>query len=100
MRSLITVSLVALSTAVASAQAPRQLTGFDADVLRGMKAFDVPGVSLAIVYRDSVILAKGYGTRTIGKVEPVTDRTTFAIGSSSKAFTAALVGMLVDERKV
>jgi CubicO group peptidase (beta-lactamase class C family) len=99
MRTSLAFTALALAAATGSAQ-PVQLRGIDADVERGMKAFEVPGLSLAIVHRDTVILAKGYGTRTIGKNEPVTDRTMFAIGSSSKAFTAALVGMLVDERKV
>ena len=82
------------------AQVPRQLTGFDTVVAKAMKAFDVPGVAIAIVRNDSVVFTKGYGTRTIGRNEPVSDRTMFAIGSASKAFTAATLAMLVDEGKV
>ncbi|MEO5860630.1 MAG: serine hydrolase, partial [Pyrinomonadaceae bacterium] len=44
--------------------------------------------------------AKGYGVRELGKAEPVDERTIFAIGSSSKAFTAASIAMLVDEGKL
>ncbi|MBA3693267.1 MAG: serine hydrolase, partial [Acidobacteria bacterium] len=44
--------------------------------------------------------AKGYGMRELGKPSPVDERTLFAIGSSSKAFTAATVAMLVDEGKL
>jgi CubicO group peptidase (beta-lactamase class C family) len=92
--------LTAVCALALTAQAPRQLVGFDSVVARGMKTFDVPGVALAIVKGDSVVYVKGYGTRTLGKNEPVDDRTMFAIGSSSKAFTAATLAMLVDEKKV
>ncbi|HWZ61306.1 MAG TPA: serine hydrolase, partial [Gemmatimonadaceae bacterium] len=41
-----------------------------------------------------------YGVRTAGARDPVDDRTIFAIGSCSKAFTSAALAMLVDEGKV
>lgn len=44
-------------------------------------------------------LARGYGVRTLGQTTPVDGNTIFAIGSSSKAFTAAAIGILVDEGK-
>ncbi len=46
------------------------------------------------------MLAKGYGVKKLGEPAPVNERTLFAIGSSSKAFTAASVAMLVDEGKL
>ena len=72
----------------------------DAYVAQTMKEWKVPGVALAIVKDDSVVYAKGYGTRTVGMQEPVDPSTIFAIGSSSKAFTAALIAMAVDEGKM
>jgi len=57
-------------------------------------------VAVAIVRNDSVIYARGYGVRELAKPAPVTARTMFAIGSASKAFTAAAVAMLVDEGKL
>ncbi len=76
------------------------LREFDAYIPRAMRQWDVPGVAIAVVRNDTVVLAKGYGTRTLGKSEPVTERTIFAIGSASKAFTAAAVATLVDEGKL
>lgn len=95
------VVLVALlcRSAVATAQA-KPLDGFDRYVIRSMADWKVPGLAIAIVRNDSVVLAKGYGVRTLGKPDPVDARTLFAIGSASKAFTATLVAMLVDEGKV
>jgi CubicO group peptidase (beta-lactamase class C family) len=57
----------------------------------------LPGVAIAVVRNDSVVLLRGYGVRTLGHPEPVDARTLFAIGSSSKAFTATAVAMLVDQ---
>jgi CubicO group peptidase (beta-lactamase class C family) len=78
----------------------KPLEGFDAYVTRSMAAWKVPGLAVAIVRNDSVVLAKGYGVRTLGKPDPVDAHTLFAIGSSSKAFTAMAVAMLVDQGKV
>lgn len=74
--------------------------GLDDYVNNALKEWQVPGLAIAIVKDDRIVLAKGYGTRELGKTVPVDERTLFAIGSSSKAFTAAALAMLVDENKV
>jgi CubicO group peptidase (beta-lactamase class C family) len=91
--------LVAVIAQVALAQ-NGSLNGFDDYVNKALKEWEVPGVAIAIVKGDQVVLAKGYGVRKLGEAAPVDERTLFAIGSSSKAFTAAAVAMLVDEGKV
>jgi len=73
---------------------------FDKYVNDALKEWQVPGVAIAIIKDDRVVLAKGYGTRELDKALPVDEHTLFAIGSSSKAFTAASIGMLVDEGRV
>jgi CubicO group peptidase (beta-lactamase class C family) len=82
----------------ASAQAPP--ADLDTFVASAMKAFDVPGLALAIVKDGKVVYAKGYGVRRNDDPAPVTSRTLFAIASNSKAFTSASVGILVDEGKI
>ena len=47
-----------------------------------------------------VVFVRGYGVRELGKPPQVDTHTLFAIGSTTKAMTAALVAMLVDEKKV
>ncbi len=76
------------------------LNGFDDYVKKAMKEWQVPGVAIAIVKGDQILLAKGYGVRKIGEPIAVDERTLFAIGSSSKAFTAASIAILVDQGKV
>ena len=88
----------------ASAQQPSRTTepyaGWDAYVTQALTTWKVPGTAIAIVRNDSVILAKGYGVRQSGQPGAVDERTVFAIGSSSKAFTSAVVAMLADEKKL
>ncbi len=76
------------------------LEGLDAFIAEQMKEWKVPGLGLAIVKDGQVIYAKGYGLRDVKKNLPVTPNTLFAIGSCSKAFTAAALGILVDEGKL
>ena len=60
----------------------------------------MPGAVLAIVRGEEVIFARGFGLADIERITPVTPDTPFFIGSSTKAFTATLVGMLVDEGRM
>jgi CubicO group peptidase (beta-lactamase class C family) len=83
-----------------AAQAREPFAGLDAYVNRAIERYKVPGIAIAIVRNDSVIYARGYGLRDVGTGVPVDERTVFAIGSSSKAFTAAAVAQLVDEKKL
>ena len=62
--------------------------------------FGVPGVAVAVVRGDEVLVSRGFGHRDLAHDLAVTDRTLFAIGSSTKAFTAALCGALVDDGKL
>jgi CubicO group peptidase (beta-lactamase class C family) len=64
-----------------------------------LQAFEVPGLAIAVVQRDAVTFAQGYGTRTRGDDAPVDEDTLFAVGSISKSFTATALDMLVDDGK-
>lgn len=58
---------------------------------------NIPGMALAIVKDGEVILARGFGLADVDEEAPVTADTIFAIGSTTKAFTSTVIGMLVDE---
>ncbi len=76
------------------------LADLNAYVEKAMRDWKVPGLAIGIVKNDSLIFAKGYGVREIGKEAQVDQQTLFAVASNTKAFTAALLGMLVDEDKL
>jgi CubicO group peptidase (beta-lactamase class C family) len=64
------------------------------------KELNIPGMSLVIVKDDQVIYLKGLGVKDFERGTPVTPDTLFAIGSSSKAFTAMTAVMSQDEGKL
>ncbi|MBS1681839.1 MAG: serine hydrolase [Bacteroidetes bacterium] len=67
---------------------------------RSMKAFNVPGIAVAVIKDGKVIHSKGYGVRSLNTMQKVDENTLFGIASNSKAFTAATLGILVDEGKI
>ncbi len=64
-----------------------------------LQKFNVPGASISIVINDQII-SRGYGFRDLYKKLPVTKHTLFPIASCTKAFTALLLGQLVDKGKI
>ncbi len=93
-----------LAAAEAAVQtAPALPTGLDdlQSVVDGvLRRFRVPGISVAIVKDGQLVLARGYGVRTLGRPEPVDGRTLFAIASNTKAFTATALQMLAEEGRL
>jgi CubicO group peptidase (beta-lactamase class C family) len=69
----------------------------DAFIEQSRQRWHVPGVAVAVVKDDAVLLAKGYGTRDVGTQAPVTADTIFAIGSCTKAFTTTALALLVEQ---
>ncbi len=58
------------------------------------------GMSVAIVQDGQVVLAKGYGQRSLADGRPVEANTLFAIGSVSKQFICAAVLLLADDGRL
>ena len=76
------------------------LRGLDEYIIKSMADWGTPGLSIAIVRDDSVIYAKGYGVRELGKPDRVDENTLFAIGSLTKSFTTAALSILADDGKI
>ncbi|MDP2088648.1 MAG: serine hydrolase [Flavobacteriaceae bacterium] len=62
--------------------------------------WDIPSMSIGIVKDGKLVFAKSYGHLEIGKSEKPDANTLYAIASNSKAFTSAIIGMLVQEGKL
>ncbi len=71
----------------------------DGFVQQAMRAWNVPGLAVAVVRGDEVF-TRGYGLREMDKPEAVDEHTLFAIASNTKAFTAAAMGLLVQEGRL
>jgi CubicO group peptidase (beta-lactamase class C family) len=88
-----------------SRQAPRPLRGetaraFAAFIEEARRTTQVPGMAVAVVQGGEVVFARGFGSRTAGRNEPVTPRTRFMIGSVTKSLSSLLLARLVDEGKL
>jgi CubicO group peptidase (beta-lactamase class C family) len=69
-------------------------------VERTMKTFHVPGIAVLVVKDGATVHSKGYGVGSVKTGNPVDENTLFGIASNSKAFTAATLAILVDEKKL
>ncbi|KAL8700250.1 MAG: hypothetical protein Q9201_005547 [Fulgogasparrea decipioides] len=68
---------------------------FNQDVTRLMDEWHVPGLSIAVIDGNETF-AKGYGISNFPAVK-VTPSTLFYTGSTTKAFTAAALALLIDD---
>jgi CubicO group peptidase (beta-lactamase class C family) len=76
------------------------LQAIDAYVEAQVRDHGYPGLSLAIVREGKIVLAKGYGKRSIEDGAPVEPDTMFAVGSVSKQFACACILLLAEEGKL
>ncbi|MCL4410699.1 MAG: serine hydrolase [Gammaproteobacteria bacterium] len=76
------------------------LAGLKEQIEQGRLDWGVPGMAVAIVHRDQVIHAEGYGVLRQSEAAAVNADTLFGVASTTKAMTAAALAMLVDEGKL
>ncbi len=60
----------------------------------------VPGLAIAIVYKDKVAFAKGFGVRQVGNLEEVNADTVFQLASVSKSLASTVVAALIGDGKI
>ncbi|MBT8179447.1 MAG: beta-lactamase family protein, partial [Eudoraea sp.] len=62
--------------------------------------WDIPSASIGIVKDGELVFTGNYGVLETGKPGAPDANTLYAIASNSKAFTSAIIGMLVQEGKL
>jgi len=97
--SITFILILFFETAVASINSP-VLAEIDSVVENVLDTFKVPGVAVGIIVDGKILMARGYGYRDLDQKLPVTENTLFGIGSCTKAFTAFILGQLVEEGKI
>lgn len=75
----------------------KRLENLSQQLEKKRQQFHIPGMAIAIVKDDKVIFSKGFGVSDLENNTPVTAKTIFSIGSTTKAFTATLIAQLVDK---
>ena len=80
----------------------QSLTNSQVDSLanKGLKLFRVPGIAIGIIKDGKLIYSKGFGVSSIRTKKAVNSETLFGIASNTKAFTAAALGLLIDEKMI
>ncbi|HEY1771625.1 MAG TPA: serine hydrolase [Gammaproteobacteria bacterium] len=101
LRFLTALACLCLTPAVLAAETtPVELQGLDAYIEQSMADWKVPGLAIAVVKDDKVVWVRGFGHRNLDEPQAVDADTLFAIGSNTKAFTAAALGTLVESGKL
>ena len=96
----LTVSITSLFAQKNKPSLQADITAFDNYVQKTMQDWQIPGMAVAIVKNNEIIFSKGYGVREIGTNKKVDTKTIFVCASTTKAMTAACMGILVDEGKI
>jgi len=81
-------------------QVPRTIPELESRIHGVLERTHTPGLSIAIVTRDSVVWAAGLGFADVASRRPATSETLFRIGSTSKTFTALMILLLEQEGRL
>ncbi|WP_425639434.1 serine hydrolase [Algoriphagus yeomjeoni] len=98
MRTQVISLLFLLSSSLAFAQNKLDTKTLDFKLKALQEATQTVGFSVAVVQGDQVIYSKGFGYRDLESKIEADENTLYAIGSSSKAFTVALLGIMEEEK--
>ncbi len=92
--------LLLMSGAFAQSDPKVDLMALDAYYAQMVKDWDLPSASIGIVKDGKLVFTGNYGVLEAGKEAGPDENTLYAIASNSKAFTSAMIGMLVQEGKL
>lgn len=98
-RRCLFATLIALTIFFVSGTAKAQ-TSLDSMLNPYLTRYDLPAIAAAVVKDGKVISTGAVGTRKAGVKIPVTINDRFHLGSDTKAMTALLAAMLVEEGKL
>lgn len=65
-----------------------------------MEDTGLPGMAVAVVYRDEVVYSKGFGVREVGKPETIGPDTVFQVASVSKPLASTVVAGVVGRQVI
>ncbi|WP_295799814.1 serine hydrolase [uncultured Microbulbifer sp.] len=101
MRQLVTALCSAAALCLVGCQQPPLDTdSAESYVERVLLEEQVPGAAVGIWYRGEPLLVRGFGVTNVERPQPVNEETLFKLASTTKAFTTAALGLLVEEGKL
>ena len=96
MRIFLVLSICFAALFTVSAQSPT----FDKELQKAFDQLQPTGIAIAVVKDSTLVWKKAMGYKNAKKKEALDTQALFSIASCSKAFTAASVGILVQEGKL
>ncbi|MHA7290380.1 serine hydrolase [Arthrobacter sp. MDT3-24] len=82
------------------AKVTNALAKLDGLVRDAMESTGLPGMAVAVVYRDEVVYSKGFGVREVGMPEEIGPDTVFQVASVSKPLASTVVAGLVGQQVI
>ena len=98
-RTAVPAALLVVAAHIAPAQTVNA-NQLDSIIRRTVTDKHLVGLSVGVMQDGKIVLAKGYGVKTLGTTDSVTPRTMFAIGSVTKQFTCSALMILAEEKKL
>lgn len=97
----ITLAVLVALPATGAAQRPGDpVAKADAWLKEQLAARKIPGMAVTVIRDGAVVFERAYGLANVELVVPVTTRTRFVIASTTKAWAATAIMMLVGQGKV
>lgn len=97
LRAILLVGVCSFFSVQAREVLPAHVADFKQHFESVLAEQQVPGAAYAIVYKDKIISASGYGVREVGSKAPVDAYTVFRIASVSKTFAGGLASILASQ---
>ncbi|MGB0915935.1 MAG: serine hydrolase, partial [Crocinitomicaceae bacterium] len=92
MKTLFALVLIGLSFNSFGQNTSKQLKGIDKELQNVLETWKAAGFAVAVVKKNEVVYSQGFGYSDFENKVPVNPNTKFAIGSTTKAFTGAVLG--------
>ncbi|MEZ4796821.1 MAG: serine hydrolase [Flavobacteriaceae bacterium] len=100
LKFFITQILVIAFISVNAQSHTEKLNELDTFIQKGIELWKPPGFAVTVVKDGEIIFKKGYGVTTLGTNKNVDENTLFGCMSTTKAFVAAGLAMLIDDGKL
>lgn len=103
MKRIVSIALLLLlvqNIAMAQPKSKSDFKKLDKYYTQMARDWEVPSVAIGIVKDGELVFTGAYGVKEEGKTETIDSNTLYGIASNSKAFTATLLAMLVEEGKI
>lgn len=101
--AFLAIFMMTMFSAAAAAPAPSAPTpqaAVDRYIAAQMQRLRIPGMAVAVVRGQRIVLLRHYGIASMEFGIPVTDKTVFSVNSVTKAFTGVAAMRLVQQRRL